>query len=667
MAFMTAPSTSSTNDVNTAKPAYEVSTVSPNVNTDSSQVSTARFSDNVVYAFMVENPNGFTLLQYYHRTCKKFFINANDTAGYDKSKAHCKYHQNERMVYGNNYNRVNYKYTTHRTHLNAQRNMVPRAVLIKTGLKTFNTARTVNTAHPKSTVYSAKPMSFNTAKAQAVNTARPKAVNTTRPKAVKTARPNFAAVNVVRGKPQQDDTRFVDSGCSRHMTGTSLCSIHISRNLIDVMLHLWGRAHGGRILLNPRVLLKLYLFTLGGSNEEERFRNSNSNYVWILVDFPTRKRAIGTKWVFRNKKDERGIVISIKQVGFAQGHRQGRRHKTMKKFLLLDLERPLVKDIDADDVDCKKQTVVATFTTEAEYVAAASCCRQVLWIQNQLLDYRKVFSTWSQVWNALILNVPNSLLQFWQTAGLITTEDGVRGITATIDRKVKVFVSVASIRRHRKLEDFNGISSLPTAEIFEQLALIGYEITSDSLTFQKGHFSPQWKFFIHTILHCLSPKKTAWEQFSSNIATAIIFLATNRTFNFSHLIFEAMEDEEDPSKQGRSLIKELDFDVGISLVPTHAGHQGRIDDTQINDQPEEQLGVFSAATTLTDAARRRQSVENVCSFMLCDLDFEPLSLSLSSLPSCDLVSLANILILCLILKASNQSLRKSLSLNLELS
>ncbi|GKC77147.1 hypothetical protein Tco_1127921 [Tanacetum coccineum] len=34
-----------------------------------------------------------------------------------------------------------------------------------------------------------------------------------------------------------------------------------------------------------------------------------------------------------------------------------------------------------------------------------------------------------------------------------------------------------------------------------------------------------------------------------------------------------------------------------------------------------------------------------CSFMLCDLDFEPLSLSLSSLPSCDLMSLTNMLIL----------------------
>ncbi|GJX20045.1 putative ribonuclease H-like domain-containing protein [Tanacetum coccineum] len=93
LAFMTAPSTSSTNDVNTAKPTYEVSTVSLNVNTASLQVSTASFSDNVVYAFMVENPNGSNLLQqdlkYFQRTGKKIFINANDTAGYDKSKVEC--------------------------------------------------------------------------------------------------------------------------------------------------------------------------------------------------------------------------------------------------------------------------------------------------------------------------------------------------------------------------------------------------------------------------------------------------------------------------------------------------------------------------------------------------------------------------------------------------
>ncbi|GKF45239.1 hypothetical protein Tco_0131791, partial [Tanacetum coccineum] len=66
---------------------------------------------------------------------------------------------------------------------------------------------------------------------------------------------------------------------------------------------------------------------------------------------------------------------------------------------------------------------------------------------------------------------------------------------------------------------------------------------------------------------------------------------------------------EDPSNQGRSLIKELDMDAGIYLVPPHAVDEGRNDDTQIYDLPAEQFGVFSAATALADAAKRRRSVE----------------------------------------------------------
>ncbi|GJV20455.1 putative ribonuclease H-like domain-containing protein [Tanacetum coccineum] len=44
--------------------------------------------------------------------------------------------------------------------------------------------------------------------------------------------------------------------------------------------------------------------------------------VWILVDLPFRKKAIGTKWVYRNKKDERGVVVRNKARLVAQGHRQ---------------------------------------------------------------------------------------------------------------------------------------------------------------------------------------------------------------------------------------------------------------------------------------------------------------------------------------------------------
>nr|GEX52535.1 putative ribonuclease H-like domain-containing protein [Tanacetum cinerariifolium] len=44
--------------------------------------------------------------------------------------------------------------------------------------------------------------------------------------------------------------------------------------------------------------------------------------VWILVDLPFGKKAIGTKWVYRNKKVERGVVVRNKAQPVAQGHRQ---------------------------------------------------------------------------------------------------------------------------------------------------------------------------------------------------------------------------------------------------------------------------------------------------------------------------------------------------------
>ncbi|GJZ84745.1 putative ribonuclease H-like domain-containing protein [Tanacetum coccineum] len=44
--------------------------------------------------------------------------------------------------------------------------------------------------------------------------------------------------------------------------------------------------------------------------------------VWTLVELPNGKRAIGTKWVFRNKNDERGIVIKNKARLVAQGYTQ---------------------------------------------------------------------------------------------------------------------------------------------------------------------------------------------------------------------------------------------------------------------------------------------------------------------------------------------------------
>nr|GEU56306.1 hypothetical protein [Tanacetum cinerariifolium] len=52
------------------------------------------------------------------------------------------------------------------------------------------------------------------------------------------------------------------------------------------------------------------------------------------------------------------------------------------------------------------------------------------------------------------------------------SEDGKMKITATIDGRIKTFTE-ASIRRHLKLEDLDGITTLPNTKVFEQLALIG--------------------------------------------------------------------------------------------------------------------------------------------------------------------------------------------------
>ncbi|GKA70378.1 ribonuclease H-like domain-containing protein [Tanacetum coccineum] len=89
---------------------------------------------------------------------------------FDHMQADCNYHQRERVVSGYNYTMVNYNYSTKKAHPSAHRNMVPKAVLMKTGIRSVNTVRPVNTAHPKTTVYSARPMP------KAVNTARPYSV-----------------------------------------------------------------------------------------------------------------------------------------------------------------------------------------------------------------------------------------------------------------------------------------------------------------------------------------------------------------------------------------------------------------------------------------------------------------------------------------------------------
>nr|GEV87528.1 hypothetical protein [Tanacetum cinerariifolium] len=129
--------------------------------------------------------------------------------------------------------------------------------------------------------------------------------------------------------------------------------------------------------------------------------------------------------------------------------------------------------------------------------------------------------------------------QFWSTARIETTKEGTK-ILATVDGILRTVIE-SSLRRNLKLQDEEGISSLPDTKLFENLTLMRYNISpNQKFTFQKGQFSYQWKYLIHTIMQCLSPKSKGFNEFSSNITTALVCLDTNRTYNFSKMIFDGL-------------------------------------------------------------------------------------------------------------------------------
>ncbi|GJU80666.1 hypothetical protein Tco_1283031 [Tanacetum coccineum] len=162
LAFMTAPSTSSTNDINIANPAYEVSTVSPKINTACPQDLEQIHEDDLEamdlkWQLSVLKCFNYHKMGYFAKECRaprnkegqfKYQDNTRKQGNNEDTSskamlaidgAHCKYHQRERMVYGNNYNRVNYNYTTNRTHPNAQRNMVSKSSFNENWPKRLNT------------------------------------------------------------------------------------------------------------------------------------------------------------------------------------------------------------------------------------------------------------------------------------------------------------------------------------------------------------------------------------------------------------------------------------------------------------------------------------------------------------------------------------------------
>ncbi|GJV16476.1 hypothetical protein Tco_1361799 [Tanacetum coccineum] len=113
--------------------------------------------------------------------------------------------------------------------------------------KFFHPARKVDIVKLK---HNEKPVRrtvrFNTARPRVFNTGRPRVFNTGRYRALNTARPNNAYVNTTRGNPQMYDKGFVDSGCSRHMTG-NLAYLSNFIKFDGGNVTFGGGAYGGRI------------------------------------------------------------------------------------------------------------------------------------------------------------------------------------------------------------------------------------------------------------------------------------------------------------------------------------------------------------------------------------------------------------------------------------
>nr|GEU43409.1 copia protein [Tanacetum cinerariifolium] len=214
--------------------------------------------------------------------------------------------------------------------------------------------------------------------------------------------------------------------------------------------------------------------------------------VWILVDLPRGKRAIGTKWVYRNKKDERGIVVRNKARLVAQGH-----------------------------------------------------------IREEGIDYEEVFAPVARIKAIRLFLDYASFMGFMvyqmdvKSAFLYGTIE--KEVLQALVNKKKVVVTEAAIRDALHLDDAEGVDCLPNEEIFTELARMGYEKPSTKLTFYKAFFSSQWKFLIHTILQSMSAKCTSWNEFSSTMASAVICLSIGHKFNFSKYIFNSLVRNVDGS------------------------------------------------------------------------------------------------------------------------
>ncbi|GJR08041.1 putative ribonuclease H-like domain-containing protein [Tanacetum coccineum] len=432
-------------------------------------------------------------------------------------------HQRRGIVSRNNYSRVDAK----TIHPSIHRNMSPKAVLLKTDLTPLITVRLVNTAHLKTAVH------------RQVNAVRVKGVN-----AVKSLDIRFGDLLNLMGKPQHDDKGFVNSGCSRHMTG-NIAYLLDFKEFDGGYVAFGGGAYGGRItgiskeVGTPRYLSLVVPLTKVGDeavhkelgDRMERAATTTSS-LEAEQDSGSGPRCQDT--ILGDVNAQTRFEITSKQSNdppLSRGYTLGSGEDSMKLLELMELCTQL-------SYKNRKSVLflLLVYFNAAKLMlmllGSVNAARLMLMLPVQvpaaeesdgfaeIIDFLKA----SSVHYALTVNpiiYTSCIEQFWATAK-VQTVNGVRQLQALVDKK-RVIITESSIRRDLHLDDAEGTDCLPTVTIFEELARMG-------------------------------AKSTAWNEFSCSMASLIICLATNQKFNLSKYIFDAM-------------VKHLDGGVKFLMYP----------------------------------------------------------------------------------------------------
>nr|GEV20885.1 hypothetical protein [Tanacetum cinerariifolium] len=197
--------------------------------------------------------------------------------------------------------------------------------------------------------------------------------------------------------------------------------------------------------------------------------------------------------------------------------------------------------------------VVATSSTEADYVAAASGYAQVLWIQNQLLDYGVINSPMLHVLRVeMVINSPWMLSKNWLVQKQTTFGKDISN-PFMADNLLKIvwfstqhvtFMKSWLVQKQTAIgikQFWNTTSVNRSGDVTRLQALVDKKkivISEASMEVLDSYYSSIFE-----------RKKTSWNEFSTAMASAVIYLSKGQKFNFSKYIFDSLVRNVDSSSK----------------------------------------------------------------------------------------------------------------------